>query len=1395
MNIHIRHILTILIPLGAFAWSQALCAATQTADPASCINLTGTGTIAWTNPANAVSSNNSYSTASVDGTATNYLRCTNYGFTIPAGATINGITVNVERRSSSTADGGSRDAAMRLVKGGVIGATDRATATMYPTADAYEAHGGATDLWGANWMPSDINTANFGAAFAATKPNAAGAAHTISADHIQITVDFTPGTVINTYYPGAASVATGATSIALGAASGMTPPITPISAGDLLIVMQTQDASIDTSNTSSYGTVSAMTAGNYEYALAANGVGIGGGTLNLTAGLKNAYTSAAATATEGKKTFQVIRVPVYASYTMGALTAQAWNGATGGVLAFDVTGTLNLNSATASVDGMGFRGGAARILTGGAGANTDYRTLATVNNNGGKGEGIAGTPRYVFTAPGTVTNTGIEGYPNGSHARGAPANAGGGGTDGQPSANDRNTGGGGGSNAGAGGMGGIAWCPTFNAANPPYYNCPSGAPGFNNGGLGGAAISTLQACSLTQGGGGGGATTNNGTGTGACDTFNGACSSGAAGGGIIIVRAGSLSGSGTFSANGANADNTVSNDGSGGGGAGGAVLVYAGSGLSGLTINADGGYGGTNLIPPLSSGAHGPGGGGGGGYVITSAAPGACSVSGGANGNTYNSGAFFGAYGAAPGNAGACTASLTAQTPGTLSGLCTGNPLNNFAFSVSSPASTCGTPGGTPSSPIVTITARDASNATLTSFTGTVTLSTSTGRGRWAKVAGQANGVLTPDPDASDDGSASYTFAAADNGVAQLYLTNGRAEDMTITGASGSVNSTSAAVQFRDAVFILTPQTATQPEAATGVVVAGRPHQFNAELYRKDPAGGTCGVDANYTGAKNLDAWYNIGAGHPASAAAPWICTGSSYANPGAAGCSNRIPAAAPASNPASNNLPAITFTNGAATLWLDTDDTGQYSLNLRDDTRTSYSNVDVGGTYTNGALVIRPFALYFNSAKQGALANPKTANGTGAKFIAAGDTFEGTVSAVRWLAALDANSDGNPDVSPQTDAANWATAASARTAAFASAAALSRDTVVFPVGGAGTLSGSGTALLTTSWGSGQAILGTNSLSYDEVGSMTVKTLISSYLGINYPSGMPWVSDVVGRFYPDHFDTAIVPAATTPMPCPTGLTCPVAYNGFVYSGQPFSVRVTAKNLAGNTTANYDGALGCSKNTELTAWDAPGSIVTPNPGGGALANGAIAAASFTAGIATTALPVYTFPSASTAPTDIYLRADDVDGISSRRTAAPGSSVEGGVKVASGRMKISNAHGSEWLPLPMTAIVQYYNGTNWLTSLTDSVTSLMLGLSNYQCKTGYAWTTTPTPAGGQPNAGIFPFKLSPPSSGGTGSVDVSISAPSYLLAGSNGAAANPSITGRATFGVYKGFNEFIYIREVY
>ncbi|MCR4304740.1 MAG: hypothetical protein NUV63_11050 [Gallionella sp.] len=168
-----------------------------TLNPLNCVNVAGIGTLAWATPANAVSSNNAYATVSLnDFQVSNYLRCTGYGFAIPAGATILGVTVNVERRASNT---GIRDAAMRLVRDvagtPAIQATDRSTPTNYTTLDVIEAHGGAADLWGGIWTPADINLANFGAAFASQKPGTAGWARTVSVDNMPIRVTYTTNTL------------------------------------------------------------------------------------------------------------------------------------------------------------------------------------------------------------------------------------------------------------------------------------------------------------------------------------------------------------------------------------------------------------------------------------------------------------------------------------------------------------------------------------------------------------------------------------------------------------------------------------------------------------------------------------------------------------------------------------------------------------------------------------------------------------------------------------------------------------------------------------------------------------------------------------------------------------------------------------------------------------------------------------------------------------------------------------------------------------------------------------------------------------------------------------------------------------------------------------------------
>lgn len=279
-----------------------------------------------------------------------------------------------------------------------------------------------------------------------------------------------------------------------------------------------------------------------------------------------------------------------------------------------------------------------------------------------------------------------------------------------------------------------------------------------------------------------------------------------------------------------------------------------------------------------------------------------------------------------------------------------------------------------------------------------------------------------------------------------------------------------------------------------------------------------------------------------------------------------------------------------------------------------------------------------------------------------------------------------------------------------------------------------------------------------------------------------------GRFIPDHFDTAVVLSAGVPMPCPAG-ACPASndlQDGFVYSGQPFGVQAIARNLTGGTTQNYAG--GYARAVTLTAWDAAGGA-TPNSSG-SLANNTIAAAAFGAGVASTNAPVYTLAAALTPPTDIYVRADETagaDGVSSLRGA---SSVEGGVRVVSGRIKIGNAHGSELLQLPVTATVQYYDGATWIASITDDVTSFDSNLSTAGGNLVAAIVSglgggvaVSNPGLSAVAGGVRTIRMSAP--GVRGSANISLNAPGYL----------PSNTARATFGVYKGGEEFIYLREVY
>jgi|GEM_PF-2400328 len=435
-------------------------------------------------------------------------------------------------------------------------------------------------------------------------------------------------------------------------------------AGNKVVIIQMQGASINPNpNTSVFGSITAINnTGNYEVASIAS---VAGTTITFAAPLTKSYTPSG--------NVQLITLPQYngGATVTDTLTAQAWNGTTGGVLAFESCGTITLN-ANIDVSNKGFRPGVT-VNDGGAlcfddkyaynNGDTVYDTIwttgsiyitcttatsvspswATVCSGAWRAPTNPGCGCYVtvsgcnnsviydsatYKVGKNLMCTGITGYYTNSYVvhggekgegitmplagytfgRGAIASGGGGG-------NEQNGGGGGGANYGAGGYGGM-----------DYSNCWDYLPvnqqvDSSGRGVGGYALSSYYGSNKIFMGGGGGCSQEN----------NNQNTPGTSGGGIVILTAQTIVNSGGFKIAADGLDNNLiltnplsgfvghnvgaEGDGSGGAGAGGTILLNVGSYTNTLTVEAHGGRGANNYYDQDTTQCYAPGGGGGGGVV------------------------------------------------------------------------------------------------------------------------------------------------------------------------------------------------------------------------------------------------------------------------------------------------------------------------------------------------------------------------------------------------------------------------------------------------------------------------------------------------------------------------------------------------------------------------------------------------------------------------------------------------------------------------------------------------------------------------------------------------------------------------------------------------------------
>ncbi len=332
-----------------------------------------------------------------------------------------------------------------------------------------------------------------------------------------------------------------------------------------------------------------------------------------------------------------------------------------------------------------------------------------------------------------------------------------------------------------------------------------------------------------------------------------------------------------------------------------------------------------------------------------------------------------------------------------------------------------------------------------------------------------------------------------------------------------------------------------------------------------------------------------------------------------------------------------------------------------------------------------------------------------------------------------------------------------------------------------------------------------------------------------------------GRFVPDHF--ALSPSAT--LITRNDLSCSPA-STFTYMDEPMATTftLTAQNATNGTTQNYAGVFAKLDlaNPVAFGFGAINNAATKTPLTPRLSL-VSTSGSWTGGVATGISGVLAVSSQSGPATprtgapdgpfdllDLGIAPSDADGVQLPLSGALNLDVDnngsmdhaslGRTAVRFGRLKLNNAFGSELLDLPIPAEAQYWNGTVFVTNTADNCTVISatnIAMGNYlpnlsACETAISIS-------GRLSAGKSNLKLVKPGAGNNGSVDLTVNlgitatgqtcvAPlpatqqaavaanqSYLQGKWTGTSYNQNPHARATFGVYKNANEFIYMREMY
>ena len=503
--------------------------------------------------------------------------------------------------------------------------------------------------------------------------------------------------------------------------------------------------------------------------------------------------------------------------------------------------------------------------------------------------------------------------------------------------------------------------------------------------------------------------------------------------------------------------------------------------------------------------------------------------------------------------------------------------------------------------------------------------------------------------------------------------------------------------------------------------------------------------------------------------------------------------------------------TDGTAPVNIVSADCGSYTLQINldipvvDDDGNETGSV-VPATDSSNYFIVRPLAVFADGTD-----NPKAQNAAGSAYKKAGEAFNLNFKMLAWAEGRDENNDGTWDSAPSatledpgsgyTRTPSWDLGQPQVNMIWPNPSDNLNyaANIIFPHGATTT---------------------NNAVNFDEVGIIQFNNTVLEFMGEQVALNSP----CIGRFIPDHF---ALTQGTLTNRVDSGCS-PTSTFTYLDEALEFNFSLEAMKSSNEVTQNYIGDFakfsGDDGETppagEVYSIDA---VHDPTGTPTALSSridikGFERSSGWSAGKADFSVRLSitrdTVPDGPFVDTRYGIFVHDADGVEflagdlDLDTSGDGSADRIQAAAATilryGRIRLDNAHGSELQELPMPLLAEYWNGNTFILNDLDSCTlvteaDMLLGnaagdnvIGDTPIEVNNSMSTSAS-IGNQPLIfGDGNLLFSAPGEDGNGWIDVDLNVPDYLKFDWNGEGdENPAA--RATFGIFKGNEHIIYLRE--